>query len=77
MKKPTAFYITCVLPKTMTHKLNVMNSESDERNVYCLYQERISKCMIVCDNSSCKFQLFHYTCVGFKYTLSGNLNLKG
>ena len=41
----------------MTHKLKEMNSENNEEKVYYVCQGRI----IACDNSSCKFQKFHYT----------------
>ena len=68
-KKLTSFYVINVLPEIMTRRLKQeleMECESDKENVFCICQKGSSGRMIACDNRSCKYQWFHYQCVGIK-----------
>lgn len=47
------------------------NGEEDDTEVYCTCQRTSFGDMIGCDNLDCKYQWFHWTCVGLKETPAG------
>ena len=75
-KKLTEFFVQHVLTEIMTRSCvsdivdngEELSTDSDKENVYYLCDGY----MIGCDNTSCKFQWFHYKCVGIKRAPSGN-----
>lgn len=40
--------------------------QSQDHDLYCICQKNTNEDMIGCDNSACKFQWFHFSCVGLK-----------
>ena len=72
-KRLTSFFVANVLPEVMTCRLNQDDNESDkEDQVYWTCQKRSAGRMIVCDNRQCKYQWFHYKCVGIKRAPKGD-----
>ncbi|KAF2151738.1 hypothetical protein K461DRAFT_313573 [Myriangium duriaei CBS 260.36] len=49
----------------------VENGEDDDTEVYCSCQRTSFGDMIGCDNLDCKYQWFHWTCVGLKESPEG------
>ena len=73
-KKLTSFYVTKVLPEIMSCRLKQemeRECESDKENIYGICQKGSSGRMIACDNHSCKYQWFHYQCIGMKRAPKG------
>lgn len=40
--------------------------QSQDHDLYCICQKNTNEDMIGCDNQTCKFQWFHFSCVGLK-----------
>ena len=69
VKKLTRCFVENILPEILTHKLK----RSLDECVYCVCQGRVQGgCMIGCDNPSCKYQWFHYQCIGIKRAPKGS-----
>ena len=72
VKKLTSCFVENILPEILTNKLK-RSLESDDECVYCVCQGRVQGGrMIGCDNPSCKYQWFHYQCIGIKRAPKGS-----
>lgn len=47
------------------------NGNGDDDELYCFCQQVSYGAMVACDNPNCKFEWFHYDCVGLKEPPSG------
>ncbi len=64
--KAKLFWSTNVFPVLIEDNESVLE-EPDESPVYCKCQGEIpNEKMVGCDNETCKFKWFHYSCVGLK-----------
>ena len=62
------FFLHCVLPNILCPS---SNATSNKENVYCFCQKGEFGRMIACDNSSCKYQWFHFECVNIEVEPDG------
>ena len=71
-RKLTNFFVDHVILEIMTQEMNPTELETDEEKVYCVCKgSRSDRKMIACDNTACKYESFHYTCVGIKRAPKG------
>ena len=50
--------------KTILTKINKLDCESNEQTqVYCYCRKEEHRVMIACENPSCKYEWFHFSCV--------------
>ena len=61
-----SFYIKCVLPELLTRRIqDPIVDDGETHEVYCYCQQgEDGREMIGCDNTKCKYQWFHFDCVG-------------
>lgn len=50
---------------------NSNNGNGDDDELYCFCQQVSYGAMVACDNPNCKYEWFHYDCVGLKEPPSG------
>ena len=67
LQKLTTFYVEHLLPELMTHHLISSQVEKqDQPKLYCWCNKEEYGSMILCDSPSCKYEWFHFACVGIK-----------
>ena len=61
-----SFFVTCILPELLTRRIQIpIEDDAETSRVYCYcHQGEDGREMIGCDNTSCKFEWFHFDCVG-------------
>ncbi len=65
-QKLTTIFVEQFLPEIMTRKLQMCK-------VYCVcQQEEYGKNMIQCENKTCKYEWFHYSCIGLRRAPKGS-----
>ena len=71
-RKLTCFFVEHLLPEIMTHTMNPTELQTDEDKVYCLCEGSCEDSqMIACENDSCKYEWFHFKCLGIKRAPKG------
>ena len=70
IKTLTTFYVQHFLPELITHYLQC--KEARKTPVYCLCQAEEHGKMVQCENPSCKYVWFHFSCVGLKRSPKGS-----
>lgn len=51
---------------------NNLNTGFGEEEVYCICKKTLEEEMIECENKSCKFKWFHFSCVGIDVAPEGD-----
>ena len=69
IKKLTTFYVEHFLPELMTHHLQCASSVKTD--VYCFCHEEEHGEMIMCENPTCKYVWFHFSCIGIQQAPEG------
>ncbi len=64
-QKLTKFFVEQFLPELMTCKLQMCK-------VYCVCQQEEYGKMIQCENQTCKYEWFHYSCIGLRRAPKGS-----
>ena len=71
--KLTPFYVESMLPELMTHRLQSTPSEDvaststcSVPTLYCSCRDKEHGKMIECENPMCKYEWYHYSCIGMK-----------
>ena len=61
-----SFYVKCILPELLTRQIqDPIVDDGETHEVYCYCQQgEDGREMIGCDNTKCKYQWFHFDCVG-------------
>ena len=70
IKKLTTFYVEQFLPELMTRHLQC--AASANTNVYCFCQKEEHGKMIQCENPTCKYGWFHFSCIDLKRPPKGS-----
>lgn len=64
IKKLASFYIQHFLPEFITHHLQC--TPLAKTSMYCFCQKEEHGKMIQCENPTCKYVWFHFSCIGLK-----------
>lgn len=79
VKKVTSFYVESMLPELMTHRLQSTSSEDvtststySAPTLYCSCRREEHGKMIQCENPTCKYGWYHYSCIGMKRAPKGS-----
>ena len=74
-----SFYVESMLPELMTHRLQSTTSEyvtststCSAATLYCSCRGEEHGQMIQCENPTCKYGWYHYSCIGMKRTPKGS-----
>ena len=67
--KSWQYFENVLLPELVTRRLD--NSLENNRKIYCFCRKPGFRNMIACDNSKCKFERFHYSCINITRAVKG------
>ena len=67
--KSWQYFENVSLPELVTRRLN--NSFQNDRKIYCFCRKPSFGNTIACDNSKCKFEWFHYSCINITGAVKG------
>lgn len=64
------FFVTVLLPELLTRNVESENQDIStacgSQQTFCTCQKAESGKMVLCDNTHCSIEWFHFTCVGLK-----------
>ena len=78
VKKLTSFYVESMLPELMTHRLqsttedSTLTSTCSAATLYCICRGEEHGQMIQCENPTCKYGWYHYSCIEMKRAPKGS-----
>ena len=64
LEKFNTLFMKCILPELLTRRNDPSNENSDQ--YYCFCRRPSFPPMIACSHRDCKWEWFHYSCVGVK-----------
>ena len=66
------FFVCYVLPEQITHKLQDNEKPMTNVEIYCICGRGEDGYMIACDNPTCPYQWFHFSCIGMESKPNGS-----
>ena len=66
------FFVCYVLPELITHKLQDNEKPMTNEELYCICGRGEDGYMIACDNPTCPYQWFHFSCIGMESKPNGS-----
>ncbi len=70
-KKLDSFFLNVILPKVLTNNQARCNHPSEDDGIFCFCRRGEFQDMVMCDNPTCKFGWFHFSCVNLKVEPKG------
>ena len=69
LEKFNTLLMKCILPELLTRRNDPSNESNDQ--YFCFCRRPSFPSMIACDHRDCKWEWFHYSCVGVKKAPKG------